>query len=58
MRQFVADLLGDDIASGIEDYWGLNAEGEIEGAFKPTGRESSSPPLHMNSPLLLLAQSD
>ncbi|OCT44725.1 Flavin-binding monooxygenase-like family protein [Cladophialophora carrionii] len=37
MRQFVADLLGDDIASGIEDYWGLNAEGELEGAFKPTG---------------------
>ncbi|KIX99768.1 uncharacterized protein Z520_04404 [Fonsecaea multimorphosa CBS 102226] len=37
MRQFVADLLGNDIASGIEDYWGLNAEGELEGAFKPTG---------------------
>jgi hypothetical protein len=33
----VADKLGNDIAEQVEDYWGMNAEGETLGAFKPTG---------------------
>ncbi|OQU93947.1 hypothetical protein CLAIMM_00380 isoform 1 [Cladophialophora immunda] len=54
MRQFVADLLGDDIAGAIEDYWGLNAEGELEGAFKPTGRESIFPSRRLTCAAMLL----
>lgn len=39
MRQSAADIFGTDIADQLEDYWGMNSEGEILGAFKPSGRE-------------------
>lgn len=35
----VVQIFGKDVASKIEDYWGLNDEGEIRGAFKPSGRK-------------------
>ena len=37
LRQAVADTLGHDIAEQVEDFWGMNPEGETLGAFKPTG---------------------
>ena len=45
MKIIVAELLGYDIASQIEDFWGLDEEGETRGAFKPSGREFSNPSL-------------
>jgi hypothetical protein len=39
IRQTVADTLGEDIADQVEDFWGLNKEGELLGAFKPSGSE-------------------
>ncbi|KAL9097502.1 MAG: hypothetical protein Q9165_000398 [Trypethelium subeluteriae] len=39
-RLVVADILGREVADELEDYWGLNEEGEIKGAFKPSGRKS------------------
>ena len=42
MRTSVRDFFGDQIADRVDDYWGLDEEGELKGAFKPTGRESSS----------------
>lgn len=43
MRIIVASLLGNDVASQIEDFWGLDEEGETRGAFKPSGREYFHP---------------
>lgn len=39
MRHVVADVVGQDIADRLEDFWGVDAEGEILGAFKYSGRE-------------------
>jgi len=39
LRQMVADTLGSNIADQVEDFWGMNPEGETLGAYKPTGRE-------------------
>ncbi len=39
MRNSVRDLFGEGVASQVEDFWGLDAEGEIKGAFKPSGRK-------------------
>lgn len=43
LRLLVAELLGNDVAAQVEDYWGLDAEGETRGAFKPSGREYPQP---------------
>ncbi|OQU93665.1 hypothetical protein CLAIMM_00145 [Cladophialophora immunda] len=37
IRQTVYETLGDEIADQVEDFWGLNNEGELLGAFKPSG---------------------
>ncbi|EEP75592.1 predicted protein [Uncinocarpus reesii 1704] len=37
IRDDVAKYLGQDVASQVEEYWGLDQEGEIRGAYKPTG---------------------
>ncbi|KAK3901900.1 hypothetical protein C8A05DRAFT_44560 [Staphylotrichum tortipilum] len=37
MRNSVRDLFGDEVAGRVEDFWGIDAEGEIKGAFKPSG---------------------
>jgi hypothetical protein len=41
MKVVIHDLLGSDVAELIEDFWGVNEEGEIKGAFKPSGRKYS-----------------
>lgn len=38
MRRVIRELFGDDVASHIEDFWGVDDEGEIKGAWKPSGR--------------------
>lgn len=45
----VVRIFGKDVASKVSDYWGFDEEGELRGAYKPTGRKSTvfSPPLHL-----------
>ena len=43
MKVAIHDLLGSDVAERIEDFWGVNEEGEIKGAFIPSGREFRTP---------------
>lgn len=38
-REEVQEYFGESVAEQVEDYWGVDAEGEIRGAFKPCGRE-------------------
>jgi hypothetical protein len=40
LKLLVAEFFGPDIASSLDDLWGLDEEGEIKGAFKPCGRTS------------------
>jgi len=42
MRYLVQDIFGDEVAELMGDYWGLDREGELKGAFKPCGREFSA----------------
>lgn len=35
MRSMVREILGPDVDDQLEDFWGINAEGEIRGAYKP-----------------------
>ncbi|KAK5048976.1 hypothetical protein LTR84_005398 [Exophiala bonariae] len=37
MRTNVAKIFGQGIADGVEDFWGLDDEAELKGAFKGTG---------------------
>ncbi|KAI9659393.1 MAG: hypothetical protein M1821_001651 [Bathelium mastoideum] len=37
LRLAVADIFGSDIANHLDDFWGLDEEGELRGAFKPSG---------------------
>ena len=39
MRYLVQDIFGDEVAELMGDYWGLDREGELKGAFKPCGRK-------------------
>lgn len=41
LRDDVRELLGDDVAERITDFWGLDDEGEPRGAYRPTGRKLS-----------------
>ncbi len=41
MKVAIRDMLGSGVADRIEDFWGINEEGEIKGAFKPSGRKKS-----------------
>ncbi|PGH04839.1 hypothetical protein GX51_03326 [Blastomyces parvus] len=36
-RPIVARILGADIAAQVEEFWGLDEEGEVRGAWKPIG---------------------
>ena len=38
MRQLAGTIVGPEIENQLEDFWGLDKEGEPRGAFKPTGR--------------------
>ncbi|KIY01279.1 uncharacterized protein Z520_02831 [Fonsecaea multimorphosa CBS 102226] len=37
MKVAIHDILGSDVAERIEDFWGIDKEGEIKGAFRPSG---------------------
>ena len=39
MRRMVEGIFGREIADLTGDFWGLDDQGEIKGAFVPTGRE-------------------
>lgn len=38
MRGEVYRLFGAEVGDKVEDFWGLDKEGEISGAFRPSGR--------------------
>ncbi|KAK7063707.1 hypothetical protein R3P38DRAFT_2819876 [Favolaschia claudopus] len=38
-RKTVAPIIGADKAASLEPIWGLDAEGEINGCFRPTGND-------------------
>lgn len=38
MRDIVRQIFGDKVADKAGDCWGVDSEGEIKGAYKPTGR--------------------
>ena len=40
MREALAPMLGTDVTSRLEDWWGIDEEGELKGAYKPSGRKS------------------
>lgn len=42
VRLLIGDMLGSDVANRVEDYWGLDAEGELKGAYRPSGRKNTS----------------
>ncbi|RLL95867.1 hypothetical protein CFD26_105769 [Aspergillus turcosus] len=37
LRDSVREYFGEEIYAQVEDYWGINQEGEIKGAYVPTG---------------------
>ena len=39
MKNIVRDIFGDEVSERVEDFWGLDSEGEIKGAFKALGRK-------------------
>jgi lysine/ornithine N-monooxygenase len=39
LEQTVKDLLGEEVSTQVEDYWGLDHQGEINGAFRPSKRK-------------------
>jgi len=39
MKVMIRDLFSKDIAAQLDDFWGLDDEGEIQGAFRPSGRK-------------------
>lgn len=39
LRLLVTDIFGPDMAGQVGDFWGLDEEGELKGAFKPSGRK-------------------
>ena len=38
MRQLIGAIVGPKIEDQLDDYWGIDKEGELRGAFKPMGR--------------------
>jgi hypothetical protein len=39
MKNQVKEIFGLEIADQMGDCWGLDNEGELRGAYKPTGRK-------------------
>lgn len=50
-RDEVRQVFGNEVADVVKDFWTLDHEGELKGAFRPTGRKSLPWPL----PLSLIA---
>jgi len=42
LRLVVSNMFGPEAAGQLEDYWGMDDEGELKGAFKQSGRTCSS----------------
>ena len=38
LKDLARELLGADVSRQLSDFWGLDEEGEINGAFRPCGR--------------------
>lgn len=38
LREGIARIVGEEIGDQLEDYWLVDKEGELLGAFKPSGR--------------------
>lgn len=58
-RQDAARIVGQDVADQMDDFWGIDAEGELRGNAKPAGRKSLS--LHRfreRGDLLILADAN
>lgn len=43
LRDMVGSIVGSEIQEQLEDFCGVDAEGEILGGWKPTGRMLPSP---------------
>ena len=43
MKYMVEEIFGPEVAEQMGDFWTLDKEGEVKGAFKPCGRKL--PPL-------------
>ena len=39
LHEALIPILGDDVASHLEEWWGIDEEGELRGAYKPSGRK-------------------
>ncbi|KAJ7067347.1 hypothetical protein C8F01DRAFT_1342249 [Mycena amicta] len=39
VRKAAEDIIGNDIASTLEPVWGLDAEGEVRGCWRPSGHD-------------------
>ncbi|KAM0543148.1 hypothetical protein ACHAPJ_012490 [Fusarium lateritium] len=39
LTDVIANIFGTDVAANVGQFWGLDEEGEIRGAFKPTGQQ-------------------
>ena len=39
LRLVVSKMFGPEVAGQLEDYWGMDDEGELKGAFKYSGRK-------------------
>lgn len=49
MRINVEELFGKEIADRVDDFYTLDDEGELKGAFKPTGRKYKFPFFSLSS---------
>jgi len=38
MKRGVENMFGQEVANKLEDFWGVDDEGELKGAFKPNQR--------------------
>jgi Pyridine nucleotide-disulphide oxidoreductase len=42
MREQAEQIVGEEVGGMMDDWWGVDAEGEIRGGWKPVGRKSFS----------------
>lgn len=56
MKVAIRELLGSEVADRIDDFWGVDEEGEIKGAFRPSGRKLV--PLPLRTIIILTSSSD
>ena len=40
MRHMAEKIIGPEVANQLDDFWQVDAEGEVLGAWKPIGRKS------------------